>query len=191
MIRSNPDFVHKYKLSNHNETKKLVLDFVDNYQEVNRQPRSDITKQSLVDGTNGDLDEIFKSLINQPLSNLALDLGMNRFAWNFVGESWFHQYEDNSSDVWHTHPGQLVALYYAELPYGNQNTTVFLNPNDQKVYQVDAEEGDVVFFPTYISHRSLPNTTGQRKTILSANINIGGNCDFDKIDALIENNSVL
>jgi hypothetical protein len=130
MIRSNPDFVHKYKLSNHEDIKKQLLDYIDNYQEVNKQPRSNITKQSFADNTSEDLDHLFRSMINKPLTSLALDLGyeVNGFSWRY-DKSWFHQYEDDSWDVWHNHPGQLVALYYAELPYGNQNTTVFLNPN--------------------------------------------------------------
>ena len=40
------------------------------------------------------------------------------------------------------------------------------------------EEGDLVFFPNYLPHRSPINLTDKRKTVISFNINIGEKNDL-------------
>ena len=55
-------------------------------------------------------------------------------------------------------------VYYVELPEMSE-ATEFLNFG-----QVDIKEGDVIFFPTFLCHRSPHIKSNQRKTIIATNL---------------------
>lgn len=89
----------------------------------------------------------------------------------YINNMWFQQYEENDFHTWHTH-GECMysSVYYVELP---ESTATTFRIGDEEV-QLEVEEGDYVVFPSLLSHCSKPNTTGKRKTIISANINPKG-----------------
>ena len=76
---------------------------------------------------------------------------------------WFQQYEQHDKHDWHTHTeSQFTNIYYVELPDG-EKTELF----DE--VDIDIKEGDILSFPAYIFHRSKPNISNQRKTVISFN----------------------
>jgi len=77
---------------------------------------------------------------------------------------WFHQYYQSSSFGWHQHNGHWAIIYYVELPEPKE-ATEFLDYGTLPV-----EEGDLVFFPTFLNHRSPVIKSDKRKTIISCNL---------------------
>lgn len=81
---------------------------------------------------------------------------------------WFQQYPYGSRFGWHTHPGSHFAcVYFVELP-DPQYATEFLT-----LGRFPVNEGDIIFFPAFLPHRSPYINIDQRKTIISTNF------DFD------------
>jgi len=89
-----------------------------------------------------------------------------------VGNIWFHQYYEGDTFGWHSHGDAAFALiYYLELPEDGPQTQ-FLIPPFNVSFTADVKEGDVIVFPAQTKHRSPPNNSTKRKTIISANLGI-------------------
>lgn len=89
-----------------------------------------------------------------------------------VAEMWFQQYNKDAVHNWHVHGCNFTAVYYLELPEGVAKTE-YLDPcNFKDVKTFDVKEGDIVIFPSFLFHRSPPNESDKRKTIISWNFNI-------------------
>lgn len=77
---------------------------------------------------------------------------------------WCAQYSLGNEHEWHIHPGSHFAVVYnLELPH-NQNSTELW----KKHYP--AEEGEMIFFPSFWIHRSAPHLFNQRKTVIAGNL---------------------
>jgi hypothetical protein len=89
-----------------------------------------------------------------------------------ISELWFQQYHRGDTHGWHIHGCNFTAVYYVELT--NQTpVTEFVCPYDQNsISKFNVEEGDVIFFPSYVIHRAPPVQDSDRKTIVSFNINL-------------------
>lgn len=86
-----------------------------------------------------------------------------------VDQAWFHQYNKLDYYWWHAHPGARWALiYYVELN-DKGPITEFENFFGPTIIP-DVKEGQILIFPSWIKHRSPPNLSNSRKTIISANI---------------------
>ncbi len=87
----------------------------------------------------------------------------------FVSQGWFHQYTKLNWYFYHWHPGARWAIvYYAELSDENPKTefeNYFGSP-----LSVDIKQGDMLVFPGWIKHRSPPNKSNDRKTVVAFNI---------------------
>jgi len=88
---------------------------------------------------------------------------------------WFQQYIEGNYHNWHIHGGTFVMVYYVELPEDAPRTE-FLHPFNKELDSVqlnELEEGDLLIFPSYVTHRA-PQILhgGGRKTIISANFSI-------------------
>ena len=77
----------------------------------------------------------------------------------------------------HNHgPVGITAVLYVDFDPAIHKATTFFAPfhnyiNGEVVdYMPDVEEGDVVFFPSYLPHMQEPNFTGVSRTIVSFNI---------------------
>lgn len=81
---------------------------------------------------------------------------------------WFQQYaSDGGSHGWHTHPTSWYStVLYVDLPETADTTEIYLNG---KVHKVDAKEGEIVSFPSYLHHRSAPFVSEKMKTIVAWN----------------------
>jgi hypothetical protein len=91
---------------------------------------------------------------------------------------WYQQYIKNDSHSWHIHAEQYTGVYYLEFPE-NSSKTELIHPYDKSTNFIDAQEGDIIIFPSHIIHRS-PSNQSNRKTIISFNFSIGSDdCDED------------
>ena len=79
------------------------------------------------------------------------------------GRPWFQQYVQGSDFGWHQHEGHWAIIYFVELPEPNE-ATEFLD------YDIRLKEGDLIFFPTFLVHRSPEIKSNTRKTIISTNM---------------------
>ena len=88
---------------------------------------------------------------------------------------WFNRYDSNSGTEhkWHNHyddphKNDLANIYYVELE-DKSLTTIFKNPKTGKEFRPRVKEGQILTFDARIPHKSPPNHTDTRKTIISFN----------------------
>ena len=151
------------KIADHNKHKAVLLNYFS--QGINKldDKISNITNTdwSKNNDFNREWIHYFKdNILSQIQSNLLDD----RLALNLILHNiWFQQYEQLDEHDWHTHTeSQFTNIYYVELPDG-EKTELF----DE--VDIDIKEGDILSFPAYIFHRSKPNISNQRKTVISFN----------------------
>ena len=83
---------------------------------------------------------------------------------------WYQQYITRDAHGWHVHPDcNLSWVYYIELK-DVKDSTEFYDTIEGRRFQMDVKEGDIITFPSYVTHRSPPTTT-DRKTVIAGNFN--------------------
>lgn len=86
------------------------------------------------------------------------------------GNHWFQQYYTTDMHGWHRHANCSWAnVYYIELS-PDAPATHLKDPITGDIYHVDAKEGDILTFPSFILHCSPPNESQNRKTVVAFNI---------------------
>lgn len=98
---------------------------------------------------------------------------------------WYQQYLTNNVHGWHTHGENYTGVYYLELPNNAPKTELIDQYNIHKKITIDAKEGDIVIFPSFIVHRAPKITNDIRKTIISFNLQF--NLVNEKIFSIIDN----
>jgi predicted 2-oxoglutarate/Fe(II)-dependent dioxygenase YbiX len=83
---------------------------------------------------------------------------------------WFQQYVINDKHGWHTHAENYTGVYYLEMPEEAPKTELIDQYNINKKITIDAKEGDIVIFPSFIIHRAPKVQSDTRKTIISFNL---------------------
>ena len=83
---------------------------------------------------------------------------------------WYHQYLNGDTYGCLIHNDQFAGIYYLEFGMSSGKTEM-CSPYSLKTMKINAQEGDVVIFPTHILHRALPNSD-ERKTVVSFNFNL-------------------
>jgi len=81
---------------------------------------------------------------------------------------WYQQYVKDNIHDWHIHGDNYTGVYYLELPDDTPKTELIDQYN--KKITIDAEEGDIVIFPSFIIHRAPKVKSDSRKTIISFNL---------------------
>ena len=89
---------------------------------------------------------------------------------------WFQQYNKEGKHGWHIHCENYTGVYYVDFNNKCAKTEV-INPlfNDKK-FTINATEGDIVIFPSFVIHRAPAQKTTDEKLIISFNL------DFQDID---------
>ena len=160
-----PDHVHIFSVESHAQCKPLLLESIekmkaDNNIELNEKgyyydfniPKATRTYKDL-----------FTQLTFPYIHDLAEAYGLQQAQEKLI--FWFQQYIQGSDFGWHQHGGHWACIYYLELPEMSE-ATEFLNYG-----QFDVKEGDLLFFPTFLVHRSPTIKSDSRKTIISTNFN--------------------
>jgi|TARA_B100001094_G_scaffold73132_1_gene69423 hypothetical protein len=86
---------------------------------------------------------------------------------------WFQKYKKNGVHNWHIHSNNYTGVYYLQFPKGATKTQLV---NKQKILEIDAKEGDIIIFPSFVVHRSPKITEDIEKIIISFNL------DFDTLE---------
>ena len=109
--------------------------------------------------------DILLPRLQEHFDDVAKSLG---YEYVEIEELWFQQYIQNNNHPWHVHSSNYTGVYYLEFPQGSPPTQI-VDHND-KFYTIDAKEGELIMFPSFLLHRS-PNVDHKvRKTIISFNI---------------------
>lgn len=81
---------------------------------------------------------------------------------------WFQQYTAKDYHGWHIHAGALFScVYYVDMGEGTPRTSFNLMG---KEFEVEAKEGQVLIFPSFLLHCSKENKSEKLKTVISFNL---------------------
>ena len=170
-----PNFVHIFSVEEHDYWKPKLLEAIEKMKEMNNIQLNE--KGYYYDFPILKAERTYKQIMDNIILPYVSELEeMYGLALKDLRQYWFQQYLQGSDFGWHTHNGHWAMIYYIELPEMSESTE-FLNFG-----QFNVKEGDIIFFPTFLVHRSPEIISNQRKTIISTNIN------FTVTRELIENN---
>lgn len=174
-----PNLILKIKFPEHKKYKKELLKLIgeaDDKRWVNTNDKynDQLFKTDWPEANNWERpwikligDSLFKSL-----ENCAQSMGYTSITAHKI---WYQQYAQGDVHNWHIHDGSYTGTYYVEFDK-NCSTTEFLYPNDlNKSFTIKVEEGDLLFFPCHLIHRSAVSKSKKMKSIIS------WNCDFVRI----------
>jgi len=158
----------------HKEIKSQLLSLIaetKSHTEFNRNKKFDDSISKLDWNSKSDLNREWVKLIKPHLQNKFDYFAKNlNYESTLINHIWFQQYKINDSHGWHLHGENYTGVYYLEHPKGSPGTELIDQTDINKRIIVDANEGDVVIFPSFIIHRAPRVNTNIRKTIISFNI---------------------
>lgn len=105
------------------------------------------------------------------IKNIDMLCGAMNYNAFMIGAAWYQQYENSSSHGWHGHSSNYSGVFYVEMPEDAPRTE-FYDPKSETTYFLPMNEGDIALFPAYLPHRSTPNNSSKRKTIISFNLDL-------------------
>ena len=162
------------KFEDHLKLKNQILNEINNQKEFDRL----VETEDAVDITRCDWNtsrwdynrswlQVVKPALFTYLQQVTDLLGYAEFK---LREIWFQQYEQNSLHGWHVHGSNWTNVYFLELP-DDCPKTQFIDPyNQNTIKEFAVEEGDILTFPSYVIHRAPINSSANRKTIISWNM---------------------
>lgn len=162
-----PDHVHIFSVEDHDYWKPKLLSSIDQMKADNNIELNeagyyydyDILKAPRTYGN------LMNNILLSPIEEIGYKYGLMESRYAKRPPLWFQQYIQGSGFGWHQHDGHWAFIYYIELPEIKE-ATEFLNYG-----QFNVKEGDILFFPTFLNHRSPIIKSNLRKTIISTNIN--------------------
>ena len=108
----------------------------------------------------------FKTLIIPLLKDLCDEMYADNAVMN---QTWFQQYYKNDYHGWHVHTGvNYSGVYLLECPDGME--TEFFDVTTGEKFELGLKEGDIITYPGNVLHRSKPNDSNSRKTIVAWNV---------------------
>ena len=163
-----PFFTHK--VENHSELKPKIL------EELNKLkvqpvfgPGQRIWKSDYY--ISGD-DRPYVQLIKPMLNSLCVEL-TELLEYNNQGtlepiNIWHQQYRPLDIHYWHIHRYCFFCgVYYVDLQ-GETPKTTFKSMNEE--FELEVEEGQILFFPSFLLHQSKKNSSNKTKTVIAFNI---------------------
>ncbi len=108
-----------------------------------------------------------KPKIQEHFNECALKIGLQNAV---IKDIWYQQYIKNNTHGWHTHGENYTGVYYLEFPKGSPKTELIDQSNLNKKISINAKEGDIVIFPSFIIHRAPRVIQDVKKTIISFNL---------------------
>jgi len=160
-----PDFVHIFSVEEHAYWKPKLLESIEYMIKINNIQLNekgyyyDFNIPNVPRTYHQLMDNILIDYTNELCERYGLRLAHN----DDINKYWFQQYFKGSDFNWHGHDQHWACVYYVELPDPTE-ATEFLN-----FRQFDIKEGDVIFFPTFLVHRSPMIKSDFRKTIIATN----------------------
>lgn len=166
-----PDFVHKFSVEDHKYWKPKLLDSI---ELMKKRCNSKPNKQGYYYDFNEPEPRTYKELVDNILFEFN-NIICEKYGLRATGtetpqhpnqeiQYWYQQYFKGSSFGWHQHSGHWAFVYYVELE-NTSDSTEFLNYGTFNV-----SEGDIIYFPTFLVHRSPTIASDTRKTIIAGNL---------------------
>ena len=159
------------KFSKHQEVKKKLLSLIE--KQNSEKISTKVENISNADWTTdiGQMREYWKYFyqylkphVEEVYDNLSIP---NRN----ISTYWFQQYYANDFHDWHEHGNSWTNVYYLELPDLEVRTEI-INPSDGSIIVPDIKEGYILTMPGILKHRSPPNKSSKRKTVVVFNIDL-------------------
>tara|TARA_B100000029_G_C17208562_1_gene827156 strand:- start:176 stop:721 length:546 start_codon:yes stop_codon:yes gene_type:complete len=176
MIFSKPLFYIR-KVKDHSLNKKKLLDIMSGVNQPYRNTDNP-NPYSYISNTDWNLSQVgwnwFEAGFSERDKKSYFKFLNRKFkATDFrLGKTWFNQYSKRSGSEhgFHNHEGsnQLTNIYYLELK-DKSLRTILKHPETDKDIIPRVNEGDLLTFDSLIFHKSPPNFTDNRKTIISFN----------------------
>jgi len=162
------------KLKGHKKIKKNILKLIDDH-EADSYKNKDIYHDDAIeklDWINSRKKErpwvkVLLPFIKDHFMKCAKKLNFENY---FLRALWFQQYAENGMHGWHIHEQNYTGVYYLELPQSAPLTELIDPTNIENKFKIEAKEGDIVIFPSFVIHRSGKMKTKERKTIVSFNL---------------------
>ena len=153
------DFFYKVKIKEHEMIKDWFLnEYKDYIDELPLRPSK--TDYQLNKKRNPPYRKEWNNFIRPYIKDFCKNFGVEKYDL----QSWFAQYDRNVEHHWHIHAGShFGVVYYMELPH-NENSTEFWKKD------FPAEEGEMVFFPSWWIHRSAPQIYNEKKSVIACNL---------------------
>ena len=119
--------------------------------------------------------EYFLNIVVPVYKQMTEELSYGEFK---IDNVWFQQYYQHGIHEWHIHPETHMSnILYVELPEGSE--TEIYDPIIKKITKMKVKEGDLLAMPAYIWHRSPPNPSQKRKSVLVFNSEAKGKIPFE------------
>tara|TARA_Y100000590_G_scaffold406852_1_gene496539 strand:- start:854 stop:1459 length:606 start_codon:yes stop_codon:yes gene_type:complete len=190
-----PDPIFKCKLENYKEINKELSSYILDLQKKDsmgntrsnrggwHSPNFDLVNQGPPINFINNFKDFLKHII------------INEFGWEYIPNKqrivamWAIINKKNSYNVKHNHQNcYLSSAYYVKKPKNSGDIT-FFDPKEAKTYRfpeikkntdysvekvsINAEEGDLLIFPSYLYHEVGKNLTDEDRIVVSFNVDIG------------------
>lgn len=166
------EFIKKYTIENFEEIQDSVLLAIDTAKDMydchyDRMAYSDY-KVKYRAPYRKILEPIFAKYFKQYSNQFFISNGKDgkaKYTYS-LGNMWFAEYEDGATFGWHCHEGCNMSAVIQLVLDEESNGTQFMDS-----MQIPLKEGDIVFFPSMVPHRS-PIVSKGRKIIIGINFDM-------------------
>lgn len=182
----------KYKDNDNSWAKKILIPRIekDLRQSNNINSNWDCNVSTNFHKDKNFLDE-YKSIYQEIIEEFLYELNINQDKisnWN-IENIWYNSYNKNVYQERHNHfPDHFSMIHYLEFDSKEHYGTKFFNPNlnsltftQQQLFLRmnqssqefdDIEEGDIIFFPSFVDHLVKPNNSRKRRTTVALNLKL-------------------
>ena len=189
-----PDPIFRYKLENYKQINKELLNYIFELQKKD--------KKGNIRSNRGGWHSPNFDLVNpgppinfiNSFKNFLKQIMKDEFGWEYVPNKqrivamWAIINKKNSYNVLHNHQNcYLSSAYYIKKPKNSGHIT-FYDPKEVKTYRfpeiekhtpysaetvtIEAEEGDLLIFPSYLYHSVGENLSEDDRIIVSFNVDV-------------------
>lgn len=169
-----PSFLIKEKFNKHSFFKEQLLNSFK--QEKNFLSNLNSTYDDNINRLDWDKSSDFerpwvKLIINDLKEHFKKSFNKINYSDVLIKKIWFQQYEKDGTHGWHIHGDNYTGVYYVSFKKTYAKTQIEI-PLKNEIIEIDAEEGDIVLFPSFIVHRSSIQKIEETKTIISFNLEL-------------------
>ena len=186
--------VFKYQVKNYEELNKSLLDYIYNLQ---NEDKEGVKKSNILGWHSKPFDLSNKEAPpNKFFANINNEIAdvFNKYGWVFEPSKvkctsmWSIINKKNSFNIEHTHANHYLSAAYYVKTHEGCGKIKFTNPNlvsrqrnplienktefNQNGIEIDPKEGDLLFFPAYLTHEVLKNNSDDERIVISFNIDV-------------------
>ena len=164
------NLINKFTFNNHQTTKTKLLELIEKTSYIQINNTDKISKTDFyITGLNKEYIDYIMPYITDTLKSSLKSFNIEGFE---IRNMWFQQYYKNDIHKFHTHKyTHFACVYYVEM-FDSIQKTLIKNFGSNDLIEYNAKEGDIIMFPSFLSHSSPIINTNDRKTIISFNLDI-------------------